>query len=288
MRLNTTLMSTAALMSLAAAHPASAAIIEFPAANSRSFIELFEIDSGRSLCNLTCSLVASPTASVSQAPFGLVGGPRGLNFVNAAGDVSGAAMHSTVTGNIGVEYDLAFTDTYTVHGGSGPFAITANLVANAIASTIPSGPFHQVVGANIQTRIGTFSVDPALVFQPTVTPFDNTTVGHSGVVTLSGFAPQSAALSASSHYTRMVNPGEVFDIGYELSTLFAKGSVDASHTALISFDLPDGVFLTAASGATFGDLPSAAVPEPAAWALMIAGFGLAGATLRRRRALAAF
>jgi len=31
---------------------------------------------------------------------------------------------------------------------------------------------------------------------------------------------------------------------------------------------------------------AAAVPEPAAWALMIGGFGLAGATLRRRRALA--
>lgn len=31
----------------------------------------------------------------------------------------------------------------------------------------------------------------------------------------------------------------------------------------------------------------AAVPEPAAWALMIGGFGLAGATLRRRRALLA-
>jgi hypothetical protein len=29
-----------------------------------------------------------------------------------------------------------------------------------------------------------------------------------------------------------------------------------------------------------------AVPEPATWAMMIAGFGLAGATLRRRRALA--
>jgi hypothetical protein len=28
-----------------------------------------------------------------------------------------------------------------------------------------------------------------------------------------------------------------------------------------------------------------AVPEPAAWALMLAGFGLAGAGLRRRRAL---
>ena len=31
----------------------------------------------------------------------------------------------------------------------------------------------------------------------------------------------------------------------------------------------------------------AGVPEPAAWALMSSGFGLAGATLRRRRALAA-
>ena len=33
--------------------------------------------------------------------------------------------------------------------------------------------------------------------------------------------------------------------------------------------------------------PSAAVPEPASWALMIGGFGLAGATLRRRRGVAA-
>ncbi|RAK63797.1 hypothetical protein DJ019_16005 [Phenylobacterium kunshanense] len=30
----------------------------------------------------------------------------------------------------------------------------------------------------------------------------------------------------------------------------------------------------------------AAVPEPATWALIIGGFGMAGATLRRRRALA--
>ena len=30
-------------------------------------------------------------------------------------------------------------------------------------------------------------------------------------------------------------------------------------------------------------LREAAVPEPASWALMIAGFGLTGAALRRRR-----
>lgn len=36
-----------------------------------------------------------------------------------------------------------------------------------------------------------------------------------------------------------------------------------------------------------GDLPLAGVPEPAGWALMIVGAGLAGATLRRRRAAVA-
>ncbi|MBL8552793.1 MAG: PEP-CTERM sorting domain-containing protein [Phenylobacterium sp.] len=36
-----------------------------------------------------------------------------------------------------------------------------------------------------------------------------------------------------------------------------------------------------------GPGPSAAVPEPAAWALMIGGFGMAGAMFRRRRAVAA-
>jgi hypothetical protein len=33
---------------------------------------------------------------------------------------------------------------------------------------------------------------------------------------------------------------------------------------------------------------AAPVPEPAAWALMIAGFGLAGAALRRRRTVVSF
>lgn len=35
------------------------------------------------------------------------------------------------------------------------------------------------------------------------------------------------------------------------------------------------------------DEPSGPVPEPASWAMMIAGFGLTGAMLRRRRAVIA-
>ena len=49
-----------------------------------------------------------------------------------------------------------------------------------------------------------------------------------------------------------------------------------------------GAFLGAQNAAlNFGLAPNAAVPEPAAWALMITGFGLAGASLRRRRTLTA-
>ena len=45
------------------------------------------------------------------------------------------------------------------------------------------------------------------------------------------------------------------------------------------------VSVTAATGGL--ELPGPAVPEPSAWTMMLTGFGLAGAALRRRRAMVA-
>jgi hypothetical protein len=47
------------------------------------------------------------------------------------------------------------------------------------------------------------------------------------------------------------------------------------------------VWFAQSASVTVYDGPAATAPEPGAWALMIMGFGAAGATLRRRRSLAA-
>jgi hypothetical protein len=63
----------------------------------------------------------------------------------------------------------------------------------------------------------------------------------------------------------------------------AEGSQTINSAILQVYNTTDGV----AYNAHWDNLSSGAVPEPATWAMMIAGFGLAGASLRRRRALAA-
>jgi hypothetical protein len=275
--------SMAGLMALGAftlAAPAATAQILFPPAGSHSFIELY--DTTAHVCpSGPCAFASSPSPSVSIPDFSAVNGPF---FMNATGSVSPTAIHSFVSSRDGVEFDLATDDTYTVHGGSGPFAITAHLDASGTTSTIQVGSnlFFDIV-PNITVRIGELEIDPAVTPIPIVSPFNASATATTVAPTLIGSTFASEPISASASYTRMVNPGDVFDVAYELNTQFSTGAVDLSHTAIISFDLPNGVYLTDASGNIFGTPPSNGVPEPTAWTLMLAGFGLAGASLRARR-----
>lgn len=77
----------------------------------------------------------------------------------------------------------------------------------------------------------------------------------------------------------------------------SPGNFDGESEGIVgfSFDFSGAVYIAGPGpffGITCGNgetcaVVQAAIPEPASWALLIAGFGLTGATLRYRRAIAA-
>lgn len=72
-------------------------------------------------------------------------------------------------------------------------------------------------------------------------------------------------------------------IGSRLPSLTRNGTVTLAQGQFLAFVVNNaGNYSNDSTGVNF-TLTSGAVPEPASWALMIAGFGGAGAMLRRRR-----
>lgn len=98
---------------------------------------------------------------------------------------------------------------------------------------------------------------------------------------------------------RLVNNGGIaaaFDLSWifespdpaaETSFFFARSDAvrfaRTDYSVLFKGQSPDGgpIFFQSQSGETFG--PSAAIPEPASWAMLIAGFALVGSAARRPR-----
>ena len=256
----------------------SQAVIVFPPPDTRAFIQLYEIGSGQTSCTNLCVLVAGTGVPLVLAPTTFA--PRPPDFISASGSIDPFAIHATASTTTGIEYDLAFKDTYTVGGtATGPFAITITFSATGTASTVPGLTFsgavlHQLAGEAMKLTIGTFDVDPLSTPIPIVHPFDASTQVVQQQGTLSSFVqPITVPISASVSFTKMVSVGDVFDVGYELGLGLVRGAVDLNHTATISIGTPNGVFLSSAL--------ASAVPEPAP--AMLLALGLAALGLQRRR-----
>jgi hypothetical protein len=172
----------------------------------------------------------------------------------------------------------SFLDTYTVHGlDSGAFDVTVHLSADGTAYSRPSGSNHILTGQTVVVEIGTWNpADTPLLEQFRVTPFGGASAGWGGSTIVQG-VPFSVPIAASTSYTLSTSVGSQFDLAYGVNLSLIRGELDLLSTATVSFDLPEGVWLTSTLGGTFGD-----APEPATAALTALGLGLLAVAGRAR------
>jgi PEP-CTERM motif len=135
------------------------------------------------------------------------------------------------------------------------------------------------------------SVDWAITATPGSYPVDGTAAVALGSpvnndrgfdVTLASFSTGSVNLAAGTYYLVLQNAVTANnDFAYWDINNGPSVAYDNAHGAV------DGYLFDGSNSNSFQILETAGVPEPASWALMIGGFGLAGASLRRRRSAVA-
>lgn len=152
--------------------------------------------------------------------------------------------------------------------------------ASANAAAVMSVPVISIEDGSISQNFGNNGGIAAGAFMDTFTftwPGDGVT---SGTIS-SSFTSRTNDLN----FTSVTLNGIAFDLlqGGSGRNEFREIRLDtlAGLQTLVVRGVSPGVAATYAGTLTFS--PNAAVPEPAAWALMIAGFGGAGVMLRRRR-----
>lgn len=98
------------------------------------------------------------------------------------------------------------------------------------------------------------------------------------------FALPSVGLAAGDYFFAMKLIAPLQNTYLQTGANYVNARITYDHGATWTTDTQHGLALKLTADA---GLPPAAVPEPATWALMILGFGGAGAMVRRRRAVAA-
>ena len=174
-------------------------------------------------------------------------------FIDFDGGSDGSAVGSFYSG-LGVTFSNAqFTNNFGLNGTSGSLGVRA-------PGTFTFGPGNAVVGtfASAMNSVSIRGID----------------IGQAGM-RLSVFDAANTLLGSSTAFGPNIGVGFFYDV---------TASFAGIRSFAISQDNP-----CCGDGALFENLSfSSNVPEPSSWAMLIAGFGLTGAVMRRRRtALAA-
>jgi len=85
--------------------------------------------------------------------------------------------------------------------------------------------------------------------------------------------------------TFRVDANTLYEIDMGIYVFGQQATLDFSHTAFLSFVLPQGVTMNSSSGVLLAQpiqVSPTAVPEPTTWAMMLVGFGIVAAGMRRK------
>ena len=290
-----TLLMTAAVLALAIAGSAAAA----------TFTATVGPSSSGGIGNCVIPGLVSGPAPVSTN--GICADINGLSDGRASSSFGhiGARSEGVTFGNNSLVAQFGATSVFTdqlMFTSSDPSATVANVsvnlildgVLNAAADAANGGSAGSTLGAYVSLGSGTFLLQYAFRSDGSFTVIHQD-LGLAGGVVAPGFngafvSPMvSVALGSPTTFVLYLETG-AGAVGSGASALSDFGNSFKLPTGVDAFNLPVGVTVNAGDWLVdnrFHDPLAAGVPEPAGWALMIAGFALTGAATRRRRALRA-
>lgn len=224
---------------------------------------------------------SSNTLSMATDLPGIVSGNIAVNFASTA--AIGSPFFAVEGGTVAVTGIVTQVANFTL-GSSGAGQLTSTDAA--IYSGLYGGTYlldfgNVVAGTSVVSRLSVFNTLAASAFA------ENLGGSFAGPFDFDGFSGAGSYFSDIAGGTR----GGFNTVGFD-----AAGQSLGLHSTYFEFYLTsnfrglDPVFLglfRIGLQANVIDATVAGVPEPASWSLMIAGFGLVGAAMRRRTARAA-
>jgi len=227
---------------------------------------------------LLCALGGSAQAAVVSLNFEGVNATYPSGFANILEFYNGGVSSD---GTTGTNYGVSF--------GSNALAICLNTLSGSCSNTSRGG-----LGDPNSQKGGLFFLDGSQTFMNMAAGFDTGFSFNYVSVSFSGSVGVYDGLNGTGNLlaTLSLAPNSGSCPGYNAGfcPFSAKGVTFDGIGKSISFAgvanqivFDDITFGSAIPGPDTG--PGNGVPEPATWAMMIAGFGMAGAALRRRRAL---
>jgi hypothetical protein len=214
----------------------------------------------------------TPYSSTAQAAFLAAAAAKGPVFTNYLDDEPLGNMQSFhIAGGLQVNLSVGSYDPQnTAHG-----------IRNESANGDPSLPFSTTEGPNDQGKwlgfpiyLTTFSFDvPTYSFG-----FYTTGLNVDAGAYYSLIFDDAPAVPENIYYMPVNANGGISYWGVVFDTPVHKVEFNRSRNQALDVFGVDGISFNVAS-------PVGGVPEPASWAMLIAGFGLIGAAMRRRRSV---